>query len=91
MKIIMVGIVSLMFWGCGLDSDTNGGPCSSSVISDYNSMNCGGFYSCAECEADQAEFLRRHPGINCTASTGYGLDERELLVTEAHIQSLGGC
>lgn len=91
MKILVAAalMACLGMFGCGDDPDTSGGDCSWDVISDYNSMDCRSYNTCAQCDADKERFLRAHPDVNCRASTGYGLDERTIRITEASVRSLG--
>ena len=69
------------------------GECGLDVISDYNSavMKCEyvmDHSDSMECESKLTEFLNKYPGISCTAQTGYGMNERTILIDEAYIESI---
>ena len=73
-----------------IEEQYKSGSCGSTVVADYNSM----VYDCKymtyesdlqECKLKLEKLKSKYPGINCSMDTGYGLDEKQLTVTEAYL------
>lgn len=84
------------------DGQFQTGACGGDIISDYNSVvsacrrvTLWNFSTPAEREEIKREcnskidfFLKKYPGINCQAQEGYGLDKKDVTVTEARVKAM---
>jgi len=89
----------LGFVSCGEKSkedDTNrssNGNCGTQTVSDYNSvvLACKYMFSrddITKCENNILEFKSKYAGINCSAVTGYGLNEETFQITESYFNEI---
>tara|TARA_B100000925_G_scaffold290014_2_gene274211 strand:- start:3816 stop:4352 length:537 start_codon:yes stop_codon:yes gene_type:complete len=96
MKNLLLTFLFITFLaGCGDSSEDianqfKSGSCGYNVISDYNSM----VFDCrepstadelTECELKLKNLKAKYPGINCSMDLAYGVDEKQLTVTEAYL------
>ena len=84
-RILPIFLTLIFFASCG-KAYKNGGNCDPQVVADYNSI-CS-YDSREVCEANLKTFKNKYPGINCTASTGYGLHESTIRIDKYHLEHL---